>query len=307
MRRLAVAGLAGLLACMPEREPPLQYRPCEPERVGHVESFGYYASETHLAETASYSNTAWVWPSDVSRAAAEGLRSVVYLHNIFAIWEPTRPSDADVEQAWLGLAEVLRPLRSSIAALYPSDEPYANGALAGVPLEEIARRLEHAARVIRATAGFEDVPIAVIVANPELDWIASGAARNPAGFNWIGFDYYAQSPAELASRTALLLELLRPDQRVIVVPDAMLLAGSSQDMGALEERIAFWLGWVERQPEVVAVAPFIFWTGTDRTASWVGARDLPTVRDRYAQIGACIVQSAAARAAAERSAGATAR
>jgi hypothetical protein len=180
MRAWAGVVAALLLGCEPPG-PPLQYGPCDPSRVAHVEAFGYWSSASHVEETAAYSTVVWGSPNDVPSAAAHGLRAVVTLLKTFRIADPARPDDTVVERAWHEVAEQLRPHLPVITALYPSDEPYWNGSRSGVPMQEVARRLEHAARVIRDAEGFETVPLAVIFSNPELDWIAAGAARKPAG------------------------------------------------------------------------------------------------------------------------------
>jgi len=294
MRGALVVCVVSLLGCGPQ-DPPLQFGPCQPERVSHVEGFGFFGSPAYIDEISQSSTFVWGSIADAAQADAAGLRAVVDVSAIFEIVSPSRPPDDEVERAWASAVEQLRPLRGAIAALYPIDEPYSNARQTGVPFEEVARRLEHAAQVVHATAGFEDVPMAVIFANPELDWIAAGEARNPSGYTWVGFDHYFAKPARLEERAALLLALLRPEQRVLVVPDAFLLSHEADQLAGLEGRIAFWLGWVERNPRAVAIAPYVYTSGTYQTTSWIGARDLPTIRDRYAQIGHCIAQAAVAR------------
>jgi hypothetical protein len=278
-----------LLASLACDGPPLEFGPCRPDRVEHVEAFGYYASSRHVDETLPYSNMVWGGVPSLAAARAAGIRAVVDVQRVFRISDPSRPGLAEIEAAWRAAAENIVNDRPALAALYPSDEPYWNASRTGVPFDEVARRLEEAARIIHSTPGFEDVPVATIFARAELDWIASGKARNPTGYAWVGFDQYGVSVNNLDRSTRLFLSLLRPEQRVIAVPDAML--EPSNDLSGLEERIAFWLAWIERNPKVVAIAPFIYWTGTDGPVSWTGARDLPTIRDRYAQIGQCIIDA----------------
>jgi hypothetical protein len=276
---------------------PLQFGPCVPEAVGHVEAFGYYHSPSYLDETMAYSNVVFGWPEDVAPARARGLRAIVDVQSVFEIFSPTAPDDAEIRRRWSEVATALGPNRDAVAALYPVDEPYWNARYGGVPFDEVARRMEAAAALIHATPGFETVPIAVIFAAAEIDWIAGGHARNPAGYDWIGFDQYGAKIARLDRRARTLLSVLRPEQRVVVVPDAALL-GSNEDLTRLEERIAFWLGWAEMHEQVVAIVPFIYWSGGDASARWIGARDLPTIRARYAQIGRCIVDASARKRAA---------
>jgi hypothetical protein len=297
MRRPLACLFAVALGC---DAPPLQFGPCVPERVTHVAEFGYFVSPAFMHETSRYSTMAWSEVEDVARAQESALRSIAVVQHIFDVASPHAPSAPQIESRWRAVAAELRPHADVIAALFTSDEPYWNAFRAGVPFDEVARRLEEAARIIHATPGFEDVPVATIFARPELDWIASGRARNPAGYAWVGFDQYGVSVNNLDRSTRLFLSLLRPEQRVIAVPDAML--EPSKDIAGLEERIAFWLAWIERTPKVVAIAPFIYWSGGDEDTTWTGARDLPSIRDRYAQIGKCIVDANAARTASTASA-----
>jgi hypothetical protein len=206
-----------------------------------------------------------------------------------------RPSPEVIEAEWRKFAELLAPDLSAVAALYPSDEPYWNGYRNGVPFDEVRRRLEEAARVIHGTPGFEHVPVATIFADPELDWIANGEATNPAGFAWVGFDRYCAPLLLLQRRTSLFLSLLRPEQRIIAVPDAMLPTTVAHDVKGLERRVEYWLWWVAANPRVIAIAPFKYVSGGDSQITWIGAREMPSVRDRYAEIGKWVVDTNVAR------------
>lgn len=289
-RWIALAIAAGACARPRGPTPPLEDGPCLPGRVAHVRWFGYYLGAPALAATAAYSNLAWGYAAGYDAAAtrAAGAHAVLDVGDVFRISSATPPSADELAARWGAVAGALQPDVDTIAALYPSDEPYWNGARNGVPLDEVAARLEAAARLVHATPGFESVRVATIFSNMELDWIASGRARNPAGYAWVGFDLYGADPATAEARADLFLSLLRPDQRVIAVPDAFL--WPSDDPAALDERIAFWLGWIERHDAVVAVAPFIF----ESEQGWIGAADLPRVRTRYEQIGGCVLAAAAA-------------
>jgi hypothetical protein len=287
--------LPALLASLACDGPPLEFGPCRPERVGHVKAFGYFNSAKYLDETAPYSSLVWGGAPTLAAARALGIRAVIDVQSVFKIAQPSRPGLAEIEAAWAKIADELKRDLPSLAALYTCDEPYWNASINGVSFDEVGRRLEEAARIIHATPGFENVPVATVFARPELDLIASGSARNPAGYAWVGFDQYGVSVNNLDRSTSLFLSLLRPNQRVIAVPDAILF--TTKDLADVEERIAFWLAWIERHPQVIVIAPWTYRTGSDAYFSWTGARDLPSIRDRYAQIGQCIIDTNAMNAA----------
>lgn len=268
--------------------PPLEYGPCVPERVTHVEKFGYYAGAPFLDELAGYSNLSWgSGAATLSQARAAGLQAVVDVQGVFQIAAASPPAEGVVAAEWAALAEALRPDLDALAALYPADEPYLNGELNGVAPAEIQRRLEAAARLVHATPGFEQVRLAAIFSDRCMKIMEAGAAGMPAGYAWVGWDLYGAPIELLDAHLRRFLALVRGDQRVIAVPDAFVWT-AKQDLDALMTRIAFWLAWIERHPRVVAVAPFVYQSAPDR----IGARDLPEVRARYAQIGECILTAA---------------
>jgi hypothetical protein len=284
------------MACDPG--PPLELGPCAPDRVKHVALFGYYAIQPQdMSEVAPYSNLVWSGPAAVAPARAAGQQAIVDVQSVFDIPAVAPPSPDAIAARWAAVANQLRPDVSAIAALYACDEPYWNGYRNGVPFDQIQQRLESAAAMVHATAGFEQVRLAVIFADPELDWIHSGEAKNPAGYAWVGWDLYRTPVDETERRANLFLSLVRPEQRVIAVPDAFLAHSDVGGLEGLHERIAFWLAWVERHPQVVAITPFIYQDGRDSTWSWTGAKNLPSVRGRYAQIGKCVIAATKAGAA----------
>jgi hypothetical protein len=106
----------------------------------------------------------------------------------------------------------------------------------------------------------------------------------PAGYDWVGWDLYYAPIDRIEDHLGRFTALMLPGQRLIAVPDAFLWT-SKPDLRGLEERVSFWLGWIESHPEVVAVVPFVYQSGP----GWIGARELAPIRDRYAQIGECIL------------------
>jgi hypothetical protein len=273
---------------------PLDYGPCVPANVAHVEVFGYYAGIGYLNELAPTSNMTWGPPSAAAAADAAGVRAVIDVQGVFQIASLVAPAPDVVAAAWAKATSAIGAHLASVAALYVSDEPYWNAYRNGTPFADVSARLAAAAQTIRATPGFEHVPLALVFADPELDWFASDAARFPAEYDWVGWDLYNATLERLAERTALFLSLVQPGQRVIAVPDAFLWQSvDDARLQQLSDRIAFWLAWIERTPEVVAVAPFIYQDGGDGGVPWIGARNLPSIRDRYAQIGSCIRDAAA--------------
>jgi len=295
-RPLAVVLLGVMAACDPG--PSLEYGPCVPGRVGHVRSFGYYAGGAYLSELSGYSNLSWGGgTSTLASAHAAGMRAVLDVQGVFQVASTPPPSDAEIAARWAAFVPQLQPDLAALAALYVADEPYMNGERAGVAPDEVQRRLESAARRIHATAGFEGVPVATIFSDRGLDILESGAAGMPAGYSWVGWDLYAVGVDQIQDRVDRFLQFVRPDQRVIAVPDAFIwnrelgnTASSLRALDRLEARIAFWLAWIEDHPQVITVTPFIYQSG----ALMTGARDLPPIRARWEQIGACIVQASTA-------------
>jgi hypothetical protein len=272
-----------LAACDPV--PPLHPEPCHPEHVRHVALFGYYAGAPYLSELSGHSNLSWgAGAGTLSAARAAGLRAVVDVQAVFRIGSASPPPDAEIAAAWAALAEQLRPDLAALAALYPADEPYLNGELNGVAPAEVQRRLETAALLIRSTPGFEATELATIFSDHELKLMEAGKAAMPAGYGWVGWNLYYAPVDRLMEHLDRFLAIMLPGQRLIAVPDAFLW-NSRPVLAGLERRIDFWLAWIETHPQVVAVVPFIYQSGPD----YLGARDLPSVRARYAQIGSCIL------------------
>ena len=285
MRLSSALLVMGVAACA--APPPLEEGPCVPERVTHVERFGYYAGAPYLDELSGYSNLSWGYgAATLSRARAAGIQAVVDVQGVFQIAAASPPAASVVAADWAALADALRPDLDALAALYPSDEPYLNGEKNGVAPAEIQRRLEAAAQLIHGTPGFEQVRLAAVFSDRCMKIMEAGAAGMPAGYAWVGWDLYGAPIEMLDAHLDRFLALVRGDQRVIAVPDAFVWT-SKQDFEALMTRIAFWLAWIERHPQVVAVAPFIYQSLPDMIA----ARDLPEVRARYAQIGECILKA----------------
>ena len=276
----------GLSAC--DVPPPLERGPCLPERVTHVERFGYYGAAPFLAELSGYSNLSWgPGAATLSAARAAGIAAVVDVQGVFQIAAASPPAESVVAASWAATASQLRPDLDALAALYPSDEPYLSGEKHGVAPAEIQRRLEAAARLIHSTPGFERVRIATVFSDRCLKIMESGEAAMPSGYAWVGWDLYGAPIDLLDAHLFRFLNALHAGQRVIAVPDAFVWE-AKQDHQALDDRIAFWLSWIQRHPQVVAVAPYTYRSGE----GWTGARDLPAVRARYEQIGGCIVKSA---------------
>jgi hypothetical protein len=283
MRFVSPLLLVALASCDPT--PAVERGPCVPDRVRHVERFGYYAGAPYLAELASYSNLSWGGgAATLSAARAAGVQAVIDVQGIFRISAASPPAESAIAASWTALADQLRPDLAALAALYPSDEPYMNGEKNGVAPAEVQRRLEAAAALVHATPGFEHVRIAAIFSERCLDILEAGQAGMPAGYDWVGWDLYAVRLDYLEDRLNGFLAFVRPDQRVIAVPDAFVWRKDA-DLQDLETLIAFWLKWIEDHPQVVAVAPYIYQSGS----SWIGARDLPFARLRYEQIGGCIL------------------
>lgn len=288
--RLAPPLLAIALAACAE-PPRVEFGPCVPERVTHVRYFGYFASAASLGELAPYSNLSWgSGAKTLSDARAAGVHAVVNAESVFEPTVAVPSADGVIAANWTALADLLRPDLAALAALYVSDEPYMNGEKNGVAPAEVQRRLEAAAKLIHSTPGFEQVPLAIILSDPCVQLMEAGSAGMPAGYAWVGWDFYGHPIDRIEARATVFLGFVRPDQRLIAIPDAFVWR-ANPDVTGLETRIAFWLAWIEVHPEVVAVVPFIYASSAD----WYGAQDLPDTRARYQQIGTCILDARALR------------
>jgi hypothetical protein len=285
LARLAPALLLVTAAAACDPGPPLEWGPCVPARVSHVERFGYYGGASSLGELSGYSNLSWgSGASTLTAASAAGIRAVVDLQGVFQVAAASRPADDVIAANWAAVAPTLLPDVAALAAIYPSDEPYLNGEKNGVAPAEIQRRLESVAQLVHSTAGFANVKLAAIFSDRGLEIMESGQEGMPAGYAWVGWDLYAVSIDQLEDHVNRFLGLVRADQRVIAVPEAFVWR-SNPDVNRLAARIAFWLAWIESHPQVVAIAPFTYRSST----AWIGARDLPEARARYEQIGRCII------------------
>ncbi len=129
-----------------------------------------------------------------------------------------------------------RNLLQYIIALYPIDEP--NNTIVD------AATIVKANGIVRRIAS-EYLP------NVKLAAIYSRGHHFPgiASYDWIGFDHYENTSGIFANgEYQNLLNALSPGQRTLLVPG-----------GALGQDITPFLNFAQRNPEVIAIIPFIWW------------------------------------------------
>ncbi|RZS29648.1 hypothetical protein EV193_11951 [Herbihabitans rhizosphaerae] len=233
---------------------------------GELRYFGYFGARmmadtgNHLPEVAGRSNLNHVNISDYDRYAPEVLDDcapascAVYTgFEMFAECDGENSPNChlypDYRERWLRLAEAVRPKLDKVAAFYLLDEPYHHGA----KVADVAT----AARTIKET--FPDAKVMLVEAGYKI-----ASIEVPAEVDWIGFDDYCKSPAEVESILGALEERTRPEQGLFLFPQAapLRMCGSlpghttDTELAALQHE---YHAIAKRHPRVIGLMTFGFW------------------------------------------------
>lgn len=273
------------------------------EGSSHLQYFGFFAggSVDQIPTLSTFSNIAWVdaftandssWLQAVLAAVSNGQKIMLVTSAVFFDANKNLLPANQYQQNWNAVLSTLGVNAGDVAALYPMDEPY----VSLTDATSIAQRksdVETAISVMKQS--MPSTPVAVIfdastVANPSEYPI-------PAGYDWIGFDCYQNwydCPVGGGESIPLMMSSLRarltPTQKLIVIPDAMLVNGSTlnqQTLDSLRDRIDRYYSYAASDPKVIGLFPFVYQSGI----SWTGASQIPQALNRYQKIGKMIVDA----------------
>ncbi|MEW9547765.1 hypothetical protein [Nonomuraea sp. NPDC050783] len=239
----------------------------EPGDVGSLRYLGYFAARiteaggNHLPEVRGRSNLNWVNISDYSRYAAEVLEScaprscLVYTgHEFFsgcdAAGSPTCRLHPDHRERWRRLADKVKPHMDKVAGFYLKDEPFHKGAS--------YQDLRTSAQAVKAT--FPDAPVMMVEASTKVN----SALRVPPEVDWVGFDWYCRTGAEIEPMLRTLESVTGPEQKLFLMPQAAPLKACGSKAGYQSDADLAELQWdyvdlARRHPRVIGLLAFGLW------------------------------------------------
>lgn len=228
--------------------------------AGRTVLFGYYGGvNSTIPEIADHASLAWVmgwnptggWMENTALQLAQARNR--NLPSVLGIPQAYGPDAEDsVRLVFQSLS--VQGLLTGIAALYPIDEPDVNG-------KSNAEVLAANAMLRRVMADFpalRDTKLSVIY----------GAGSNRPGiasYDWVGMDAYGEGCGVLAASYASLKAILRPGQRLMVVP------GGADPW---KQHPGCFLARAQEDPQVVAVVSFIWFDSWDDITKPDGAKGI---------------------------------
>ncbi|MFC7723276.1 hypothetical protein [Nonomuraea recticatena] len=238
-----------------------------PARAGSLKHLGYFAARitealgNHVQEVRGRTTLNWVNISDYARYAPEVLEScaprscVVYTgHEFFTGCDQAGSTTcrlyANHRERWQRLADVVRPHLSKVAAFYLKDEAFHRGAS--------YQDVRTSAQVIKEE--FPSVPVMMVEAGPKV----TSAMRVPPEVDWVGFDWYCRSAAEIEPTLNTLESITAPDQELFLMPQAAPLKACGTKPGYQTDAELADLQWdyvklAERHPRVTGLMGFGLW------------------------------------------------
>jgi hypothetical protein len=258
----------------------------------HLRYFGYFANNTYQSENQAHTNITHVWTgpdrtqartiilAELQQAKSYGIKAVVSVDSfVFAASggcpyanSPSAAADFRVLVDDLVTAGYLvpnDPEASTVVAFYPIDEPELCGLKdqGGAPHPALA----NAVNAIRGDARTSNFPVASI-GSKKYDEAIQGLRL----FDWVGLDNYGTDNDGYLYDLLMLSFNLRPQQRIIVVPQAAqggMLDNSYHDPGRMA-------AYANSEARVIMLMPFL-WGHADTN----GTRGIPALRDQYREIG----------------------
>ncbi len=257
-----------------------------------LEYFGFYSTPEYWGESKDFSNIVFMTAENIKidvfnlwKAVIYRQKAIIAITPIFLEYNPDMEKKislrTDYRERWDKYASIIAPYASYIAAFYSIDEPYWNGENMGLSKAEIKYLCEVINTEIKAK--FPNIPIAVIFTAAEID----DTLEIPAGYDWVGFDYYGTFDPILPIFNILKNKLL-DGQKIILVADGVAFGTTPP---SLEEQEA----WVVRaqqyyelassDPAVVAMIPFLWHSIQGPYEYLIGTRDIESVKEKYIRIG----------------------
>lgn len=218
---------------------------------------GYYGTwDNQIAETQDHTNVQWAGPQ-------WGTRDVY--SNVIVRLQEARAANVrcvflDVTMSYIG-EEAVRAyftrlheagvIDSRICALYPEDEPDLSGRTA----DEVVAANATVRKVAKDFPFIANIPIATI-------YTCTRGFPGVESVDWVGCDHYDDGARVIERRYPALKARLRPEQRLILVPG-----------GHQCDDIATFYDYAQRDAQVVAIVPFIWFDGWEKGKQ--GVRSLP--------------------------------
>lgn len=260
--------------------------------------FGYYAgamdgvgSGDYISELWTNSNLIFIKSSSnfeakLADCERRGVKAIITFDWLFL--DGNFHLVSDYKEKFKNVEPVLQRYRSTIAAFYGLDEPYANGAARGLSAAETYHAQETMGRFLKSK--FPNIPIAAIFTTNE---VKNGNRLFPS-FDWFGFDCYnADMVCEGKSvdwyfnkLTSTMDASTAKDGKkryLMTVPQAghSVSDGNKKGEQSILDQVSGYRQIVRNNPRIKVVMPFIWQTFNDGSANWIGARDIPSVRSQY--------------------------
>lgn len=262
--------------------------------------FSYYAGAmdgvgngNYISELQNYSNLVFIKsPGNLEQKLAEceqrGLKAIVTFDWLFL--DDNFRLRGSYAQNFKSVESIIQRYETTIAAFYGQDEPYWNSEAKGLNPAEVYYTQETIGRFLKSK--FPDIPIAVIFTT---NAIKKNRALFPS-YDWYGFDCYDKDlecddeSVESYFRklntamTNLTLKDGKPRFMMAVPqvghPDD---ESSSSASKYIVKQTSRYRQIVMNYQNLKVVMPFLWQSFNDGKNSWVGMRELPSVKSAYQQ------------------------
>jgi len=260
--------------------------------------FGYFANNTtpdtsFQPDNQDHTNITFIWTGEdgydwdptilreLALAKSYGNKAVVTVTSYLFVTPKPYRYDAEAANKFGQLVDKLvaagylvpgNPEASTVAAFYPVDEPelYGLDDMLGFP----ALALSNAVEAIRNNPATYNFPIATTVSQ-DYGTVINGARI----FDWVGLDDYHNSNSGYQDALNNLASQLRPEQRLIVVPQA----GTGGDLDNSWQSPGYAHTIATNNNRVIMLMPFL-WAGHP-SGGMTGVRDIAELRNAYRGIG----------------------
>ncbi len=236
----------------------------------HLKKYGYYWTEgfldgkDHLPEVSDYTNFNFIQPGPPLAPPLSKLSLCVPKKCVLQVrWEfwSAGPLSPDWKKNWANTFEEIKKNKDKIAALYITDEPFANGVLWGDYV-----LVQSQVRSDLNAAGMGAIPIIAAFSAPEITNTLPTKIDVPRidalNLNWAGFDHYP-SLANFGEIRSLFAALQRraPGRSYFLVPQTSTKLGTTTDAETAAINWAYY-HFALQEPSIVALMNFGLWTDT---------------------------------------------
>lgn len=263
--------------------------------------FSYFAgamdgvgTQDYIPELTVYSNlihihTATNLEAKLTEVASKGLKAIVSLEWVFLDGTYRLKNEKEYVQTYTLIEPILKKHIGTIAAFYSLDEPYWNSTNQGQKPSEVYYNQETIGRFLKSK--FPNTPIGVIFTMGDMK------KEYPLfpSFDWFGFDCYEADlecegkPVswfyqQLSDRLDAMTFVDRKKRYIISVPQAGHPVKDGSKTG--EQNVLVQIPEYRRlvglhQGKVKVVMPFLWQSFNNGVDDWVGAREMPKVKEQY--------------------------